>query len=290
MASRLDPRLGPTLDRLVRSTDAAARRESDPVGLVHAFSRPEDVEVAGLLAALLAFGSVGVIRRNVGRVLDVLGPSPAEAIDSRDARSLGRSLAGFRHRVYGGAEVARLLSRAARLRAEEGSIGRALSSRLERHEMQLRPALAELADALRGPRPTRAMAHLVPDPRAGSACKRLLLYLRWMVRPSDGVDLGIFDVPPSVLLVPLDTHVHRIAKNLGLTARATASWAAAEEITEVFRRFDPLDPVRYDFALCHLGIAQQCPTRVDPAVCGSCVLAPVCTIPRGSRVRWAREG
>src|SRR5690606_34350783 len=136
---------GPTLDRLVSSTDAAARRESDPVGLVHAFSRPEDVEVAGLVAALLAFGSVGVIRRNVARVLDVLGPSPAEAIASRDARALARSLAGFRHRVYGGAEVARLLSRAARLRAEEGSIGQALSARLDRHEMRLRPALAEIA-------------------------------------------------------------------------------------------------------------------------------------------------
>jgi uncharacterized protein (TIGR02757 family) len=288
MTRELDPRLGPTLEALVLSTNAEERRENDPVGLVHAYRSPEDREVAGLVAALLAFGSVGVIRRSVSRVLAELGPSPAEAIASRDERSLARALSGFRHRVYGGAEVARLLSRAARLREAEGSVGQALADRLSRHDMQLRPALAELADALRGPRPTRAMAHLVPDPRAGSACKRLLLYLRWMIRPSDGVDLGVFDVPPRVLLVPLDTHVHRIARNLGLTQRATPTWSAAEEITEVFRRFDPDDPVRYDFALCHLGIARRCPTRVDREICGRCVLAPVCTIPRASRVRWAR--
>jgi uncharacterized protein (TIGR02757 family) len=286
---RLDPRLGAKLEQLILSTDAEARRESDPVGLVHAYRDPNDIEVAGLVAALLAFGSVSVIRRNVARVLEIMGPSPAEAIASRDVHDLERALSGFRHRVYGGAEVARLLSRASRLRAAEGSIGHALRASLVRHEMQLKPALAEIADALRGPSPSRAMAHLVPDPRAGSACKRLLLYLRWMVRPRDGVDLGVFDIPPRVLLVPLDTHVHRIATNLGLTARATPSWAAAEEVTAIFRRFDPEDPVRYDFALCHLGVARACPPRVDRTICGACVLAPVCTIPRASRVRWIRE-
>jgi uncharacterized protein (TIGR02757 family) len=288
MAARIDPRLGETLDALVSSTNTEERRENDPVGLVHAYESPEDREVAGLVAALLAFGSVGIIRRNVSKVLDELGPSPTDTIASRDERSLAYALASFRHRVYGGAEVARLLSRAARLREAEGSVGQALAARLARHDMQLRPALAELADVLRGPEPTRAMAHLVPDPRAGSACKRLLLYLRWMVRRPDGVDLGVFDVPPRVLLVPLDTHVHRIARNLGLTRRAAPSWRAAEEITEAFRRFDPNDPVRYDFALCHLGIAKRCPPRVDREICGRCVLSPVCTIPRASRVRWAR--
>ncbi|NLY94841.1 MAG: TIGR02757 family protein [Myxococcales bacterium] len=283
--AQLDPRLGETLERLVRSTDPRARIENDPVGLVRPYARPEDREVAGLVAALLAFGSVQVIRRNVSRVLELLGPSPAEALESKDPRALSRGLRTFRHRVWTGAEVSRLLRNAARLRAEEGSIGAAFKARLERHDLALQPALAELADALRGPAPTRAMAHLVPDPRAGSACKRLHLYLRWMVRPDDGVDLGVFDAPPSVLLVPLDTHVHRIAKNLALTSRETASWAAAEEVTAVFRRFDPEDPVRFDFALCHFGIARQCPSRVDESICGACVMKRVCTIPRAARVR-----
>jgi hypothetical protein len=148
----------------------------------------------------------------------------------------------------------------------------------------LRPALARFAAGLRGGRPSPGMAHLVPDPTAGSACKRLLLYLRWMVRPADGVDLGLWPLPPSMLIVPLDTHVHRISRNLGLTARRTPSWAAAEEVTAALRQLDPVDPVRYDFALCHLGISRDCPSRLDPIVCARCVLRRACSHGRSLRV------
>jgi uncharacterized protein (TIGR02757 family) len=263
------------LDALLAAHDAAAHRAADPVSFVHRYEDAGDREVVGLIASSLAFGNVVAVRASVARVLDALGPSPAAAIDALDRRALDRRLRGFVHRIYRGTHLAHLLSRAAKLRRREGSIGNALASRLDRAH-SFRESLADLAAELRGDDPDRSVAHLVPDPRAGSACKRLLLYVRWMSRPSDGVDLGLWPVPASALVVPVDTHIHRIARNLGLTARNDASWRTAEEITAVLRRFDPDDPVKYDFALCHLGISRQCPSRRDDEKCSRCVLRSVC--------------
>jgi uncharacterized protein (TIGR02757 family) len=99
-----------------------------------------------------------------------------------------------------------------------------------------------------------------------------------MVRSADGVDLGLWPVSPSELLIPVDTHIHRISRNLGLTDRRTATWATAEEITAKLRRLDPQDPVKYDFALCHLGVSRQCPSRPEHDKCARCVLQDVCSV------------
>jgi endonuclease III len=104
-----------------------------------------------------------------------------------------------------------------------------------------------------------------------------------MVRPADGVDLGLWPIAPSELVIPVDTHIHRISRNLGLTDRRTAAWATAEEITAALREFDPEDPVKYDFALCHLGVSRECPSRPDPVKCQRCVLQDVCSV-------WALGG
>lgn len=269
-------RLRSRLDALIASHDRAAHLAADPVRFVHRYEAPGDREVAGLVASALAFGTVTTVGASVARVLDALGPSPAATVDRCAERSLARRLDGFVHRVYRGSDVARMLARAGRLRRAHGSLGQAMRRDLEDASFDLREGLARFADALRGSSPRRGTAHLVPDPRAGSACKRLLLYMRWMVRADDGVDVGLWPLPPSCLLVPVDTHVLRISRNLGLTARATASWKVAEEITSVFRRFDPTDPVKYDFALCHMGVSRQCPSRRDPDKCARCVLKPAC--------------
>ncbi|MDQ3031551.1 MAG: DUF2400 domain-containing protein, partial [Myxococcota bacterium] len=186
-------------------------------------------------------------------------------------------------------DVAAMLAGAAALRREHGSLGAAFALFLARRDRSgLAPddafveALADLADALRGRDPSRGLKHLVPDPRAGSACKRLLLWLRWMVRPADGVDLGLWAIDPGRLVIPVDTHVHRIAQNLGLTRRRDASMRTAAEITAALRTFDPHDPVRYDFAICHLGVSRECPSRRDPERCARCVLQDACRHWRGS--------
>jgi uncharacterized protein (TIGR02757 family) len=119
------------------------------------------------------------------------------------------------------------------------------------------------------------------DPARGAACKRLNLFARWMVRPDDGVDLGLFaPARPDQLVIPLDTHVARISRYLGLTTRGTVDWRMAAEVTAALRRFCPRDPVRYDFALSRLGILNACPRRADPRRCRGCLLLPGCVLGR----------
>ena len=125
--------------------------------------------------------------------------------------------------------------------------------------------------------PTRRLKHLLPHPDRGSACKRLNLFLRWMVRGPDGVDFGLWrEVPAGELVVPLDTHVHRIGRFIGLTRRKDLSWKTAEDVTRRLRQLDAEDPVRYDFALSHLGISGTCASRKDLRRCADCPLKPIC--------------
>ena len=267
----------------MKQTDAATRLDNDPVGFVHSARGAANKEVVGLIAALLAFGNVVAIRASIARVLAALGPSPARAIARLTPAQLDQRLEGFVHRVYRGPHLAALLANAASVRKREGSLGASFARSLREADLRCADrddafveALADFADALRGPDAPRGLRHLVPDPRAGSAVKRLLLYLRWMIRPRDGVDFGLWPVPADRLLIPVDTHVHRIGRNLGLTQRTDASLRTAREITSALRRFDPCDPVRYDFAICHLGVSRECPSRRDPARCERCVLRQVC--------------
>ena len=113
----------------------------------------------------------------------------------------------------------------------------------------------------------------------GSACKRLNLYLRWMVRRGDNLDFGLWtDVDPAKLIIPLDTHVARISRYIGLTERKSCDWVAAEEVTCSLRILDPKDPVKYDFAICRLGILDDCPSKRDHEKCKLCTLADVCKV------------
>ncbi|MCC7535094.1 MAG: TIGR02757 family protein [Deltaproteobacteria bacterium] len=276
------------LETLLATTDAVERLASDPLGVARRYTRPDDLEIAALVASSLAFGQVATIRARVTRVLDALGDRPAQAARERTLAQHRRALRGFVHRVWRGDDVAWLIAGAGGVARADGSLGAAFVKGHDEARAvgasdgeQLRLALASFVDRLMGASgaptpPPRGLRHLLPDPRAGSACKRLLLFLRWMIRPADGVDLGLWPVAPSVLLVPVDTHIHRIALNLRMTSRTDVSWRTAEEITAALRKLDPDDPVRFDFALCHFGISRQCPSQRDDARCGRCVLRPVC--------------
>ncbi|HSN82516.1 MAG TPA: TIGR02757 family protein [Polyangiales bacterium] len=273
------------LDALLAECDAALTRRRDPVDFLHRYGDPRDREVVGLIAASLAFGNAVAARQSIDRALAVLGPHPAETILEASRTELQDRFRGFVHRIYRGEHLAALLWQAALLLREHETMGRAFSWFHAESDGDFRESLARFADALRGGASSRSMRHLVSDPRAGSACKRLLLYSRWMIRPADGIDLGLWSIAPRELVIPVDTHVHRISRNLGLTNRRTASWATAEEITAALRRFDPDDPVKYDFALCHLGVSRDCPSRPDLAKCERCVLQDVCGVWTSRRPR-----
>ncbi len=210
------------------------------------------------MCALLAFGNVTTIGRKLQELLvDRLGDAPARA--SRAPTSLARSLGSFVHRTFEGPDIARLLAAAGRIQSARGSLYAPLVDAFE-HTGSLREALVAWTARLRedafGPRPTRAQRHLLPDPSGASACKRLALLCRWIARPDDGVDLGLVQLPTHALVIPLDVHVHRVARSLGFTRRRAASWRAALEVTAALSALDPADPVRFDFALCHTEIAK----------------------------------
>jgi uncharacterized protein (TIGR02757 family) len=278
-------RIRERLDALLEGHDAARTRTRDPVDFVHRYTSIEDREIVGLLASSLAFGNAVAARQSIARVLDVLGDAPASLARESSVRTLEHMLSGFTHRIYRAPHVATMLARAGRLQRKYGTLGSAFAIHHRKSNGDFRESLASLADDLRGPNPDRSMRHLVSDPRAGSACKRLVLYARWMIRPADGVDLGLWPAPTSDLVIPVDTHIHRISRNLRLTTRRTASWATAEEITANLRKLDPDDPVKYDFALCHLGVSRECPSRPDFGKCSTCALQDVCAVWTRRRVR-----
>jgi uncharacterized protein (TIGR02757 family) len=258
MAKPAHSNLGARLRTLSRRADPG-RLLVDPLGLVRGAA---DREGAALVAALLAFGQVASIRRSAARAI--------EALESREDR-----LSGFRHRWVSAGDLAHLLGAIREQRALHGSLEGLFRAG---DPGEIAPALDAFNAALRGPAPSRGVRFLLPLPRDGSACKRPLLFLRWVARRDDGIDLGLWRcLDPARLLVPLDTHLHRIARRLGFTRRRSADWRAAEEVTAALRRFDPADPVRFDFALAHLGISGACPGRPVEETCAPCALRPHCS-------------
>ena len=268
--------------------------DSDPIRWARGYADPADREVAAVVAAVCAYGRVQSIHRSVEAALAALSPRPASALSRGSRARLDDRLAGWRHRWTNGQDLAWCLRSVAAARDEAGSLGAFLESHATGEE-PLRAALVawrRLADSVPAsdaPARKRARAFLLPDPAAGGACKRTLLLARWCLRPDDGVDLGIWPpsdrLSPRHLLIPLDTHVHRVALDLGLTRRRTASWATAREVTDALARYDPDDPVRFDFALVRPGILGRCRHRHVPDVCGPCDLKECCRhgAPRGRR-------
>jgi len=264
-------RLKKTLDGVRDTCDVAARLGLDPVGVVRRYAHPLDRELVGLVAAGVAFGNVRTIRNKLEEILDRVGDPPRTKAE--DARALQKSLSNFRHRVFTGDDVARLMIGARRVQKKHRSLGARFESLLPKNDF--REALAILCDEIREAG-DMGVRHILPDVRAGSAVKRLLLWVKWMSRPDDGVDLGQWNVPLSSLVIPVDTHIHKLSKNLGLTKRNDTSWKTAEEITAGLAKLDRDDPTKYDFSLCHLGMLQRCPSRRDPKRCEGCPVKPVC--------------
>lgn len=285
----LKSRLKRQLDRLYGTFDLRYL-SPDPLEFVHRFKTPEDREVVGLISASLAYGRVEGIKRSIERVLGVMGPSPYRFAVRFDPAQDSRVFSGFVHRFNREQDIACLIYFIRQMIEESGSIGRFFLNGYAPEERNIKSALHSFSTSVlsldpaqiygkKGLPPRAGVRFFFPTPEDGSPCKRLNLYLRWMVRRGDGLDFGLWkDVDPSKLVIPLDTHIARISRNIGLTARATPDWKMAEEITDTLREFDPRDPVKYDFALCRLGILDKCPKRADPLKCESCMLRKICVL------------
>jgi uncharacterized protein (TIGR02757 family) len=260
-----------TLDRLYAEfnyPDSA----TDPIQIVRRFTGAEDREVVGFIAASLAFGRVASVLQSIERVLAIAGPSPAAYVRAFDPKGDAPAFSGLGHRWIRGRDLVALLWLMRQMIDRSGSLEGFFvdGARLQPGTDAPGPRGARLQPGTEsdiGPMldrfSTRAMAldvrskgvcYFFPRPSAGSACKRLNLFLRWMVR-RDQLDLGVWTrVSPSQLIVPLDTHVIRVGRCLRLTRYSSPGWRMARDITASLRKLDPDDPVKYDFALCHLGM------------------------------------
>lgn len=283
--------LAPPLDRLYDDFNLT-HSTRDPIWTVRRYTAPDDQEVVAFIASALAFGRVQSVLQTVDAILGVMGPSPAAflrqftpeqaelfgAIGHRWIRS--RDLAAFAYLLH------LMLADAGSLEAffarghlpDAGSVEDGLESFSTRAlTLDLRPIYGRS-------RPKPGVAYFFSRPSSGGACKRLNLFLRWVVR-RDAVDLGLWSaVTPAQLVVPLDTHIIRVGRCLGLTRRVSPGWKMATDITATLRTLSPGDPVRYDFSMCHLGMMGNCgfgTTRSNV----QCPLQAICRPARGARSR-----
>jgi len=266
------------LDTLVATFDVRTI-EPDPLQLALRFDDPRDQEVSGLLAAAFAYGRADIVVANVGRVLDRMDPSPWCYLATFKPAEGKRRFLGFAHRFHKTPELVALLACLSAAIREHGTLGELFRLGYDDADPDIGPSLSRFVDALIGKRRTKALEYLLTSPENGSACKRMNLFLRWMVRRTPP-DLGIWSfVDPSKLVMPVDTHVHRIATFLGLNDRKSPDWKTARALTDRLAAFDPTDPVRYDFAICRLGILDLCSRRRRKENCDVCLLRDVCRFP-----------
>jgi uncharacterized protein (TIGR02757 family) len=225
----------------------------DPLEFLHGYPLIADREIVGIIASSLAYGRVTQILRSVSSILKAMGSSPRDFIESASITTLSSSFSGFKHRFTTGEELIRFLLGIRKVVRDHGSLCQCFLKYHAHDEQDITGALQSFVEEIRS-HMDAGYNSLLPCPEKKSACKRLHLFLRWMVR-NDAVDMGGWTgISASKLLVPLDTHMHRIGLRLGMTSRRQADMKTALEITHAFKKIVPDDPVKYDFALTRLGI------------------------------------
>jgi uncharacterized protein (TIGR02757 family) len=274
------PHLKECLDRLATEYGSAFL-DTDPVSLLHTYGDPGDAEVVGLVTACLAYGGAAQIIGSARDALERLGPAPARTVGGMDHDTARRLFRGFRHRWTTGEEMAALVTGIGCVIARHGSLGELVREIDGPDDPDITGLLTRFTGRIRSymPAPARSRrggsGYLLPSPAGGSACKRTALYFRWMVRGPDGIDLGLWRwISPARLVIPLDRHIAHMARRLDLTTRRTPDWRMATAITDMLRRLDPDDPLRYDFALVRPGITGVC--AADGSGCAECAVASIC--------------
>ena len=271
---------------------------TDPIQIVRRFSRDDDREVVAFIAAALAFGRVSSVLQSIERVLAVMGPAPAAYVRRFDPRRDAPAFAGIVHRWTREADIVAMLWLLRQMIDRAGSVEGFFLEGYDAGADDIAGALDSFSTramaldlkAAYGRVPKRpGVGYFFPQPSKGSGCKRLNLFLRWMVR-RDALDLGVWRrVSPAKLIVPLDTHVIRVGRCLRLTTYTSPGWRMARDITASLRRLDPADPVKYDFAVCHLGMMNACGFS-RPQADSQCPLRGACRPRQRSTLKSHRSG
>ena len=240
------------LEKIYKKYNKRALVCPDPLQFLYEYKTMEDREIVGLVASSLAYGRVAQILKSVEKILSIM-TSPRAFLEKNSKEKISKLFAGFKHRFTTGEDMSALLYAAKCMIKKHGSIGCAVRACLSEDDENILAAMQKFVEEM-SKYAGRSLAGILPSPKDKSACKRLNLYFRWMVR-SDEVDPGGWDfISPSLLVVPMDTHMHDIAKRFGFTKRKQADAQTSIEVTRAFKTFAPNDPVKYDFALTRFGI------------------------------------
>ncbi|MHC4351711.1 MAG: TIGR02757 family protein [Planctomycetota bacterium] len=254
----------------------------DPLQFLYRYSKRQDVEIVALLASGLAYGRVRQIERSLSRLFEHMGKSPSDFVRNFDPHKRTQ-LKDFKHRFTAGDDISDLLELLRDVYDQFGSIERFFTQGYDHSDTNIIPALTTFCDSLsamyaqrHNGRLSHGLKYLLASPARGSACKRLNLFLRWMVRDDD-VDPGLWkSVDAAKLIVPVDVHMGRLCKILGLYDRKSVTLSAAVVITQSFVEIEPADPVKYDFALSRIGIVENCDGSYRPE-CRHCELLDFCS-------------
>ena len=270
------------LEKLYKRYNRRELISPDPLQFLYRYSDPADIEITAFLASALAYGRVQQIEKSLNNLLGRMGDSPSEFVINFD-KDKRQTLKDFKHRFTAGDDISDLLTLLRTIINRCGSIEQYFALGYNPGDRNIIPALSKFCNSLldihaaghKG-QPTRGLKYLLVSPAVGSACKRLNLFLRWMVRDDD-VDTGLWkSIEKAKLIVPVDVHMSRLCKILGLYDRRTISLSTAAEITDSFAEIEPADPVKYDFALSRIGILKNCNGRLRKG-CELCELFGFCS-------------
>lgn len=247
------------LDSKVEQYNRTAFIADDPISIPHRFSDPRDIEISGLWASILAWGLRKTIIRSCNRLFELMDNAPYDFIVNHHENDL-KKLLGFKHRTFNPTDTLYFVSFLNHYYQHNHSLEGAFTTGMTREDSNVKAGLISFHDLFFSLDhfPQRTRKH-ISTPVRGSACKRINMFLRWMVRKdSSGVDFGLWKIlKPSQLVCPLDLHVNRVARNLGLIQRTPSDWRAALELTDNLKMLDPEDPVKYDYALFGLGVIEK---------------------------------
>lgn len=270
---------------LIRSSEYLA---NDPLSFCHRYTNPADQEIVALIAASFAYGGIKIILRTLETIFSQFGDSPHRFIEQFEPKQGLRLFNGFKHRFNDCHDLCALLWAIKQMLQDSGTINSFFLRFYDGSTADIGSALSGYSSAVKSfdYKPVFGteiipddsyFRFLFPAPESGSACKRLCMFLRWVVRPADSIDLGIWHgIPTSKLIIPVDTHISRICSYLGFTNRKNADWRMAQEITAALRNFDPVDPVKYDFSIAHLGISDKCDGKTVER-CQVCGISNICS-------------
>ncbi len=233
----------------------------DPLQFLHLFNDEKNIETMGFIASIFAYGNVKQIINTLDKILVITNNHPYEFVINFNKKNYSNKLKGLKHRFYTEEDIALLFSALNKVYGEYGMLKNLFLSFYNSDEPNLKNPVTSFSNYflkavsdMGNKKISLGIKFMFPLPYLGSACKRMNLFLRWMIR-KDELDFGLWnEISPSKLIIPVDTHVARISRSLGLTKRKNVSWKMAEEITQNLKKYDADDPVKYDFAICHIGI------------------------------------